>query len=149
MGWSSMLQWPWWMQGAAMRDPSSPRSSPSQSALAKRGWGTLLWRKKKPNGCHGKKNTKRIKKMKMIRMIFLVKHYIQKWSNIAKNLPAKGPPHRGHWNPCNDISLSSPALGPSLQKDHWASSLQNDKMMLTTCSTQKKKTTSYFRSTQG
>ena len=75
----------------------------------------------------------------MIRMIFLLKHYIQKWSNIAKNLPAKGPPHRGHWNPCNDISLSSPALGPSLQKDHWASSsLQNDKMMLTTCSTQKK-----------
>ena len=95
-----------------------------------------------------KRSTKEIKEMKIIRMIFLVKHYIQKWSNIAKNLPAKGPPHRGHWYPCNDISLSSPALGPSLQKDHWASSLQNDKMMLTTRSTPKK-ASSYFRSTRG
>ena len=95
VGWSSMLPWPWWMQGAAMRDPSSPRSSPSRSALAKRGWGTLLWRKKSPMGTMEKGSTKRIKKMKMIRMIFLVKHYIQKWSNIAKNLPAKGaPPQR-------------------------------------------------------
>ena len=67
---------------------------------------------------------------------------------LQKIFRQRVPPHRGHWNPCNDISLSSPALGPSLQKDHWASSLQNDKMMLTTCSTPKKPS-SYFRSTRG
>ena len=61
----------------------------------KRGWGTLRWRQKSPIGTMEKRSTKSIKKMKMIRMIFLVKHYIQKWSNIAKKPSGKGcPPQR-------------------------------------------------------
>ena len=58
---------------------------------------------------------------------------------LEKTFRQRVPPTEATGTPAT-ASLSPPQLlGPSLQKDHWASwSLQNDKIMLTICSTPKK-----------
>ena len=68
---------------------------------------------------------------------------------LQKTFRQRVPPTEATGTPATASPSPPQPLGPSLQKDHWASwSLQNDKIMLTICSTPEKPSR-YFRSTRG